>query len=1000
MRIDRGGGRTAARQLIWAVGATALLGATSLLADSPMQALSREPLSFLPLSAGQGRPPTWAATSARYRATMAPNALRLRSRAAGVDTLTLSLLGARSDASATPLDPLRRSTIRFEGGETPSRSGGRHYGRLRFAEVYPGIDLLYYGRGEELEYDFLAAPGADLGGIRIGLEGPAAIQPDGSLRLGADGGFVLAPPQAYQPGPDGDQPVECAFALVEPKTAAFVLGAYDPALPLVIDPRVGLATYLGGETADRIFDIHADEQGAVWVAGATDSFDFPLPPQAFPVQPAGGSDVFATKLVKNVSNPAQPVWEIETTVILGGAADDRAVAVTVGADGSLYVMGETRSDNFPVSPDALQPRRKGGSDAFLAVLRETDFPFFQLRSEDSSPAQNAFTNYEIEFATLLGGSEDELVEDGFLAPLAQDNAVPCVALVGLTDSATFPSTLFAVQTQKAGGSDAFFSFYCREPGGATLYNLTYSTFLGGNREELDARAGVADSGAFCIGLRTSSPGLPAPGFQAAPAGTSDFYASCHTPIRRRFGLPFTYQSIGGTFYGGSENETLSGMVLQNGVVGQHGFRLWTLLESPSSDIPERTTLPAPPAGASRRNPGSRSLLVAAFDATLKQLQTQFWIGGGAIEQGGDLAWRDGCLAIAGRTRSADFPLSETFPQGPISGGSDALVAKYCFDSQLQATREYSGFYGSSAEDVTTAIAMGPEADEFVAGHVDYSPAAGQVGQTSPGLVVTPNAPQQEFHGGQAEGFVLEFFRPRLERRAIVGAADFQERPIAPGQILSLFGVSIGPDVPLGAQFDAQGRLATRLGPTRVLFDGVAAPLVFAAKNQVSVVAPFFLAERASTRIEIEVDGAPSLPVQAQVAATSPAVFSLNQSGSGQGAVLHQDFSVNGPNHPVSGGEAIQIFLTGGGQTTPPGVDGELTPVRQPFPLLVAAPGVTVRIGGQSAQVLYAGGAPGLLQGVNQINALVPRGLPASSQTPLEISIGGRSIQPGITIAVR
>ena len=978
--------------------AEAPLDAAEAPAPTPAEALSQQRMSLLPLSAGTERPTVWAAQSSRYRAAVSANELRLRSRAAGVDLLTMRIDGADPTAAATPLEPLERSTLWLRGGAEAQRLGGRHYGRLAFSAVYPSIDLVYYGRELDLEYDFIVQPGGDPDRLRLALDRPAALRADGALSLSGDDGFMLAPPEAYQISGLERTLVQCRYELIDAVTVAFRLGDYDPSLPLVIDPRVGLSTYLGGETADRIFDIHVDEQGAVWVVGATDSFDFPLPPQAFPVQPAGGSDVFATKLRKS-ADPNNPRWRSPPPSFLAAPATIapwRRRWTPKGAC-TCWARPAPTTSRSPATP--CRPRR-GGSDAFLAVRRETAFPFVQLGDETGRPAQRGFTNYEIEYATLLGGEQDEIVQDGFLGPFSENNAVPCVAIAGLTTSASFPSTLFAVQTQKSGGTDAFFSFFCREPNRPARYSLTYSTFLGGSREELNVRAGVANSGAFCIGLRTSSPGLPAPGFQAAPAGTSDFYASCHAPIRRRFGLPFTYQPLGGTFYGGVENETLAGMAIESGAGGPSDLRLWALLESPSSDIPERPNLPPPPAGAGRRNPGSRSLVLIAFNSTLSQLQSQFWIGGSAIEQGADLAIRDNCLAIAGRTRSADFPLSETFRQGPIAGAADALVAKYCFDAQLNATREYAGFYGSAAEDVATAIAMGPDGNELIAGHVDFSIGAGQVGQAAPGLPVTPNAPQAQFRGGQAEGFVVELFRPRMERRAIVGGADFQQRPIAPGQILSLFGVSIGPDIALGARFDAQGRLATQLGPTRVLFDGIAAPLIFAAKNQVSVVAPFFLAERATVRIEIEVDGARSLPVQATVAAAAPAVFTTNQSGTGQGAILHQDFSVNGPGNPIAGGEAVQIFLTGGGQTSPPGVDGEITPIRQPFPLLRASTSVRVRIGGRDAQTLYAGGAPGLLQGVNQINVIVPNNLPSNPATPLEIFIGDHSIQPGVTIAVR
>jgi len=970
------------------------LGWLATLQAAPTPTLDQAPLSFVRIAEQLSPSPRWAVASAEYRATVSAAELRLRSRRQGLRELTLRFAGAAEDPVGRPLEPQKRSTLWLHGREGGSLLEGRHFGRLRYEGIYPGVDLVYYGREKQLEYDFVLGPQADPGQIRLQFDAEAALEPDGSLAVN---GFRLATPVVYQPGRNGREFVEGRYALLGDGTVGFELGDYDRSRELVIDPRIGLVSYLGGETTDRIHDVFVTPEGDVWVAGETDSFDFPLPPDAFPNQPAGGTEIFASKLRRNFDDPQNPVWEIEATIILGGSANDRADAVSVDANGRVYLMGETRSPNFPISNDAMQRSLAGGADAFLTVLRETDFPFFQLAEEGAAPEQLGFVNFEIDYSTLLGGAQDEIVHDGFVAPFAQQPDVPCVAIVGLTDSAAFPSTLFSVQTAKGGGADGFFSVFCREPGRPAPYHLTYSSFLGGSREELDARAGVAANGSFCIAVRTSSPGLPAPGFQAAPNGANDFYATCHAPIRRTFGLPFLYRDLGSTYFGGVENETLVGFSVES-TAAAPGFRLWALLESPSSDIPVRPDLPAPPAGASTVNPGSRSLLLVGFNGSLDELTNQFWIGGSTTEHGADMAQRGACLAIAGRTRSADFPVSETFNRRQIRGGADTLIAKYCFDDQLRATREYSGFFGSTAEDIATAIAIGPDDNEFIAGYVDLNPSGSQVFDPTIELEVTSNAVQTEYAGGRTEGFLLELFRPRMERRAIVGAADFRERPIAPGQILSLFGTNIGPEIALGAQFDTAGRLVTQLGPTRVLFNGTPAPLVFAAKNQVSVIAPFFLAELSSVRIEVEVDGAPSRPITATTAATAPAVFSLSQTGTGQGAVLHQDFSVNGPNNPVRAGDAVQIYLTGGGQTSPPGVDGEITPLRQPFPVLRAQP--TVRIGGANALVLYAGSAPGLLQGVNQINVIVPRDLPANNETPLEISIGGQAIQEGVTIAVR
>jgi uncharacterized protein (TIGR03437 family) len=174
-------------------------------------------------------------------------------------------------------------------------------------------------------------------------------------------------------------------------------------------------------------------------------------------------------------------------------------------------------------------------------------------------------------------------------------------------------------------------------------------------------------------------------------------------------------------------------------------------------------------------------------------------------------------------------------------------------------------------------------------------------------------------------------------------------------------------------------------------------MVYAVGDYASAVAPFWLAGRANTTIRVEVDGQLSNAVTLPVVATKPGIFSLNQSGTGQGAVLNPDYSVNGPANPVARwpDSYVQIYLTGGGITNPAGVDGGL--VGSPLPVVVA--NVSVTIGGQNVPVYYAGGAPGLVHGVIQINAGTA-GVPTGAAVPVTIIIGGVASQAGITIAVQ
>ena len=228
-----------------------------------------------------------------------------------------------------------------------------------------------------------------------------------------------------------------------------------------------------------------------------------------------------------------------------------------------------------------------------------------------------------------------------------------------------------------------------------------------------------------------------------------------------------------------------------------------------------------------------------------------------------------------------------------------------------------------------------------------------------------------------------------------GTADFRPLDVSPGQLITMFVTSVGPNTPVLLTLDASGRVTNQLAETRVFFDGTPAPMVAVARNQVSAIVPYGVEGQDSTTITVEVDGSVSNPVTLPVAAASPGIFSRSQTGVGQGAILNQDSSLNSAGNPAAKGSVI--FMTGGGQTSIPGRDGELVPLTQPFPTLVGD--VSVTIGGMPAQLVYTGAAPGLVWGVVQINVFVPEGLTVSGDVELEVTIAGVASQPGITVAV-
>jgi uncharacterized protein (TIGR03437 family) len=231
--------------------------------------------------------------------------------------------------------------------------------------------------------------------------------------------------------------------------------------------------------------------------------------------------------------------------------------------------------------------------------------------------------------------------------------------------------------------------------------------------------------------------------------------------------------------------------------------------------------------------------------------------------------------------------------------------------------------------------------------------------------------------------------------AVANAASWATGPVAPGEIVIIAGNFMADSALIGAQTSA-GFVAASLGATTVLFDDVQAPLLYTMANQLSAIVPYEVSGQAQTSIQVEYQGVRSTPFTVAVAPTAPGIFTLNESGSGQGAIMNQDGSINGPGNPAAGGDVVSIYGTGEGQTTPLGTDGIIVTaadLRQPVQT------VTVSIGGQNATVLYAGSAGDEVAGLLQIDARVPLGITPSTATPVTITIGGSS-QPGVTMAVQ
>jgi hypothetical protein len=273
-----------------------------------------------------------------------------------------------TDDAALVVDATSRIVLRqsIVGGSRPSRVEGSapldgkshffldrsqdqwqtdvpQFSRVSYRDVYPGIDLVYYGNAGALEYDWIVAPGADPRSITLAMEGPerARLDEAGHLLLDtAAGPMRLARPVAYQSLGAARRRVEAGYVLDPGNRVRYSIGAYDPRVPLVIDPNLQYSTYLGGNGLDVGYDVARDSQGNVYVTGETLSPNFPVKNQ---IATAGGDrDGFVVKLDPSLSTLIYSTY-------LGGLGADRGYGIAVDPQANAYVTGFTTSPNFPVT---------------------------------------------------------------------------------------------------------------------------------------------------------------------------------------------------------------------------------------------------------------------------------------------------------------------------------------------------------------------------------------------------------------------------------------------------------------------------------------------------------------------------------------------------------------------------------------------------------------------------------------------------------------------------
>ena len=352
-----------------------------------------------------------------------------------------------------------------------------------------------------------------------------------------------------------------------------------------------------------------------------------------------------------------------------------------------------------------------------------------------------------------------------------------------------------------------------------------------------------------------------------------------------------------------------------------------------------------------------------------------YVGGDRIDSGNAVALDEhGNAHLTGGTLSteATFPVTGGDDRAVFGGVRDAYVAQI---NPAGSTLTYAGYLGGDADDRGEGSAIGSDGGVFI---------AGQTTSTAATFPVT-TGPDLTYNGGRDAFIVkIEITGPSITLEGIVNAATFLGGPIAPGEIISIFGVEIGPDPGVNSTFDDEGNVPTLLAGVQVLINGLPAPLYFVGENQINCQVPYEVDGTAQVTVQVIFQGTASNIVTIDVADTAPGLFTL-ENGVGQViAVLFPEGTLNTAENPVAPGQIVTLYGTGEGQTAPPGQTGVPVDVNAlPVPIADAR----VLIGGVEQTILFIGGPQGFA-GLLQINCEIVAGTPVGPAVPIVVIIGG------------
>jgi PKD repeat protein len=639
------------------------------------------PLTFIP-NQGQLRPAvSFVVTGPASQLFFTPDSILITTdEKAGNDTITHVIRQTFPGASADPVisgeNQLSGTANFFIGNDSSKwRSNITTYGSVVYQDLYPGIDLRYNGTTGTLKREFVVAPGADPSVIRLHYDGAdsIALGSQGSLLITSGNSTLTESPiVCYQVINGARVPVQASYLVMGSSDVTFNLGTYDSAYPLVIDPALVFATYLGGASADtQGYSIATDTSGNIYVTGNTASTTFPTTTGAYIYTSMRGQDVFVTKLNPDGSGLVYSTY-------FGGAGGDWGTDIAVDSGGNATVVGmvgnAAPSPDFPITSHAFQPSYGGGnSDVFVTKL---------------NPAGSGLV-----YSSYLGGLGDE--ESPGVALDNNGNAY----IAGQTSSSNFPTYLGRNMSYIGGSSDLFVTKVNSE--GTTKI---WSTYLGGTGADevasSEQHVGIAldSNNNVYIAAESASTDYP----------TVNAYQATYPPGGNTAGVVTKLHNDGmtldySTYIGGSHNG-YDGTEL-NDIVVDSGNNAYVTGLTDTSDYPTKY-----PILSYVFTPGYDHAVVTALNPALSGVSSLLWstyLGGNYEDQGFGIAVDSyGNVTVFGSTQSTNFPTTADAFQankiGSIGPPYNNFLTKLHNDGH---TIEYSTYFGGSVNDYSGKVVL-------------------------------------------------------------------------------------------------------------------------------------------------------------------------------------------------------------------------------------------------------------------------------------------------------